>query len=175
MTDAARVVHASNADLLIVAAGTVASGNLGFLRGNVFVPEIQHSVVFESHIYNGIYVDKFWKNLGQRFTCSYLQRFLLENRNEFVTRLNPPRPYLLGEFGMDVAAYDVSSTRNDVQYMQCVTDWVRKKQVNFAYWVLVGKYYYRDGGVDSEKGWGLLQANNKKVRNPNMIEILKTL
>lgn len=175
MGRAATAVYKANPDLLIVAAGTIAAGNLGFLRGNSFVPQLKHSIVFESHIYNGIYVDPFWHKLGERFTCAFLQKFLLQNRNEFVTSTKNARPYFLGEFGMNVDAYDATSNSRDVKYLRCVADWIRSKRANFAYWVLIGRYYYRDGAKDYEESWGLLKADNRMVRNPSLIALLKSL
>lgn len=175
MAKAALAVNKANPDLLIFAAGTVAAGNLGFIRSNTFVPQLQHLVVFESHIYNGIYLAPLWDKIGQRLTCAFLQKFLLENRNEFVTSMPSPRPYFLGEFGLDVQNYNASSSAKDVKYLECVSEWVRRKQVNFAYWVLVGKYYYRDGTADYKESWGLLQSDNKQIRNPSLVALLQSL
>ena len=175
MSQAAVAVNTANPNLLIFAAGTVAAGNLGFLRSNPFVPQIKHKIVFESHIYNGIYVAPFWNRAGERLTCSFLQRFLLRNRNEFVTSMSSPRPYFLGEFGLDVQNFNVTSDSKDVKYLRCVADWVHDKNINFAYWVLVGKYYYRDGTQDYEESWGLLNSDNKLARNPSLLLLLKNL
>ena len=175
MGRAGSAVHSANPNLLIVAAGTVAAGNLGFLRGNSFVPQLKDRVVFESHIYNGVYVEPLWNRIGERFTCSFLKKFLLQNRNEFVTSLSTPRPYFLGEFGLNVDNYNATSNSRDVKYLRCVTDWIRSKRVHFAYWVLVGKYYYRDGVKDYQESWGRLKSDNSMVRNPSLVALLKTL
>ena len=173
MSLGARAVHAENSTLLLVAGGNFAAGNLGFIRSHHFVPEIRDRVVFESHIYNGGYVDPLWKRLGYKWTSRYLVN-LIENRNGFVRSLKTrPAPYFLGEFGLNCQVYP--NAANDTMFFRAVTDWIRKEKINFGFWCICGSYAYREGQQDRNEDFGLLTADYKQVRNPELVQVLQDI
>lgn len=172
MSDAAREVHAENPALLLVAGGNFAAGNLGFLRSHAFVPEIRGKVVFESHIYNGWYVQPLWKVIGCEWTAWFVKGLLLQNRNAFVRSLGSrAAPYFLGEFGCNVKPLGGT----DPLFLRCIAEWVGTEQVHFGFWTIAGKYYYRQGSQDIDEPFGLLMPDFRSVRNPELLGILQDI
>jgi hypothetical protein len=90
--------------------------------------------------------------------------YLLEENQHFTS------PVWLTEFGTNVDQF----SGND-QYMNCVGDYVLHAQISWAYWVLAGSYYIREGSIESHESFGLLTDDWARVKSQSFINVLSRM
>lgn len=61
-------------------------------------------------------------------------------------------PLFVSEFGGDLRGTNV----NDNRYLNCFLALVAELDLDWAYWTLVGSYYFREGVIGMEEFYGLL-------------------
>lgn len=169
-------VHKANKDLLIIVGGALSSTDASFLRSR----QLDRSpygdkVVWEWHQYtfSPPYIAAarncfIWKNIVGGFTG-----FLLEQNKAWTG------PLWLSEFGFGMSGGPPErngiGTEEDYNYLKCIVEYASGNDGDWALWALQGSYYVRDGEVDKDEGWGLLNREWTAWRNPAVRDMLKPL
>jgi hypothetical protein len=161
-----------NPQLLIVVSGLNYDLDLSFIRNSpiqeLVSQSLRNKIVYEAHWYS-------WSNYGHSTECSKMQNgvqqawgYLLEKNQRFTA------PVWLTEFGTDVDQF----TGNDA-YINCVSDYVLNSSlgtnISWAYWVLGGSYYIRQGAIESHESFGLLTDNWTQVKSQLFISVLSRM
>jgi hypothetical protein len=155
MRRAARSVHAANPAALIVFGGLDYSTQFGWLKNYPLdFSDFPNRVVMEFHNYPyfgwggdcGGMVKDMGKDAG----------FVLEQDRPYTA------PLWLGEFGY---AQDGSASRQDLAWMKCMSDYMVGNDADWAVWAVQGSYYVREGKVDPEETWGMLDKSWSTWRN----------
>jgi hypothetical protein len=169
-------VHKANKDLLIVIGGTLSSTDASFLRNKQFDRSpYGDKVVWEWHQYTFsppyIVAAKncvLWKTIVGGFTG-----FLLEQDKAWTG------PLWLSEFGFGMTGGPPDrngiGTEEDYNYLKCIIEYASGNDGDWALWALQGNYYVRDGEVNKDEGWGLLNQEWTAWRNPAVRDMLKPL
>ncbi|CAF1431576.1 unnamed protein product, partial [Didymodactylos carnosus] len=75
-------------------------------------------------------------------------------------------PIWLTEFGTNVDNFVGDN------YINCVSQYVQNKKISWAYWVLAGSYYIRDGTSEFRESFGLLSDDWQTVKSDLFMKIL---
>jgi hypothetical protein len=169
MEEAARVVHATNPDLLVVIGGLNGGTDLMPLRSVAMdTSPWAHKHVWEAHVYT------FTPTTPSFGICSLLQAqigglfgFVLEQGKPYTG------PLFLSEFGvgMDDGPNDGLNDES-YAYLRCLVDWLEGNDADWALWAIQGSYYIRGGRVNVEEDWGAVNFNWTQWRNPNFKALL---
>ncbi|KAH9906193.1 glycoside hydrolase family 5 protein [Xylariomycetidae sp. FL2044] len=173
MGQGARRVHAANPELLVVMGGTQSSTDLTHVRSrNIDWSAWAGKHVWEWHAYS--FTVTFAVDFGD---CALLQQeyglfdgFVLAQDQAYTA------PLILSEFGFGMNAAAGSTHQglddDDWAYFDCLRDYVTGNDGEWALWALGGSYYVREGVVDYDEGFGLLDHDWVGLRNPNVTELL---
>ena len=171
----AKAVHDANADLLIAIGGTLSSTDASFLRSRPFDrAPYGEKVVWEWHTYT---FSPTWVATGWTRSCGIwhtalggVTGFLLEQNKAYTG------PLWLSEFGFPQAGGPDSQSgipdEEQYRYIKCLVEYATNNDGDWALWALQGNYYVRDGQVDYEEGWGLLNKEWTAWKNPKVKELL---
>lgn len=176
VTRGAQAVYAANPDLLIAVGGTLSSTDASFLRSKPLDRGAYgNKVVWEWHAYtfSPAWISSF-KNCGLwRIAVGGLTGFLLEQNKAYTG------PLWLSEFGAGLAGGPPErsgiGSQEDYDYLKCLMDYVVGNDGDWALWALQGNYYVRDGQVDRDEGWGLLNGEWTAWRNPRVRDVIGRL
>lgn len=169
-------VHDSNPDLLIIMGGTLSSTDAGFLRRNPLDRSPWgDKVVWEWHQYtfSPPWIASFkncgiWKTVVGGFTG-----FLLEQGKDYTG------PLWLSEFGFGMTGGPPErngiGSEDDYNYLKCIVEYASGNDGDWALWAIQGNYYVRDGEVDKDEPWGLLNSDWTAWRNPAVKDVIKPL
>ncbi|CAF1494396.1 unnamed protein product [Adineta steineri] len=161
-----------NPQLLIVVSGLNYDLDLSFIRNspiqNLLPQSIRNKIVYEGHWYS-------WSNYDQSTECSKMQAgvqqawgYLLEENQPYTT------PVWLTEFGTNVDQFSGTDL-----YINCVRDYVLHSSptthISWAYWVLGGSYYIREGIVEYHESFSLLTDDWSRVKSQSFINILSQM
>lgn len=172
----ASAVHSANKDLLIMMGGTLSSTDASFLRTRPLDRSpFGDKVVWEWHQYtfSPPWIASFrncniWKTLVGGFTG-----FLL-NQNQAYTG-----PLWLSEFGFGMTGGPPErsgiGSEEDYNYLKCLVEYASGNDGDWALWAIQANYYVRDGQVDKDEPWGLLNSEWTAWRNPAVRDVLKPL
>jgi endoglucanase len=173
ISQGASSVHNANKDLLIVMGGTLSSTDASFLRNNPLDrSQFGDKVVWEWHQYtfSPPWIASFkncaiWKTVVGGFTG-----FLLQENKAYTG------PLWLSEFGFGMTGGPPErsgiGSQEDYDYLKCLVDYVTSNDGDWALWAIQGNYYVRDGKVDSDEPWGLLNGDWTAWRNPAVRDVL---
>ncbi|OAL55506.1 glycoside hydrolase [Pyrenochaeta sp. DS3sAY3a] len=176
ITQGAKAVHDANPDLLIAVGGTLSSTDASFLRSRPLDRSpFNNKIVWEWHQYtfSPPWIASFkncgiWKSLVGGFTG-----FLLQQNQAYTG------PLWLSEFGFGMAGGPPERSGigsvDDYNYLKCVVEYVSGNDGDWALWAIQGNYYVRDGQVDRDEPWGLLNSDWTTWRNPAVRDVLAPL
>jgi endoglucanase len=148
------IIHNAKPDALIFVSGLDYDTDFSFLdkgrnsqEWNNVNAQIRNKIVFEGHIYS-------WSGYGAiTADCSVIMQ-------GFDKKLGWPkmnqRPLVISETGLSVNTFPDNPT--DKQFFNCVKRFVVDKKLGFSVWVLDGSYYSRDGVLNNEESFGLLDT-----------------
>lgn len=77
-------------------------------------------------------------------------------------------------FGMQGGPHDGLSD-GDKQYWDCLREYLISNDQEWAIWGVMGSYYVRDGTVDYDESFGILDRDWNALRNPKLPEMLAPL
>ncbi|KAF2727909.1 glycoside hydrolase family 5 protein [Polyplosphaeria fusca] len=169
----ADAVHDANPDLLIAMGGTLSSTDASFLRTKPLDrSRWGDKVVWEWHQYtfSPPWIASFkncavWKTLVGGFTG-----FLLQQNQAYTG------PLWLSEFGFGMTGGPPEragiGSEDDYNYLKCLVEYVTGNDGDWALWALQGNYYVRDGTVNQDEPWGLLNGDWTAWRNPAIKDVL---
>lgn len=171
MTQAATRVHAANPELLVVMGGTQSSTDLTHIRANRNIDwsAWQGKHVWEWHAYSFTVTFAAVKGNCDLLKQAYglFDGFVLEQGRDYTA------PLILSEFGFGMTGGPNDGlSDDDNSYFQCLRDYVTGNDGEWSLWAVQGSYYLRQGTVDAEESWGLLDNDWKNLRNAKVPELL---
>ncbi|TPX08976.1 uncharacterized protein E0L32_009555 [Thyridium curvatum] len=159
----ARRVHAANPDVLVVVGGSQSATDLGHLRAArpLDTSAWRGKNVWEFHAYSfTVTFPRLFDSCDVvRQEYGLLDGFVLEQGRDWTG------PLFLSEFGVGMAGGGPLSDE-DAKYLSCLVGYMEGNDAEWAVWALQGSYYVRDGQVDYDEGWGLLNKEWTGWRNP---------
>ncbi|KAF2471149.1 glycoside hydrolase [Lindgomyces ingoldianus] len=172
MAQGAASVHNANKDLLIMMGGTMSATDSSFLRTRPLDrSSFGDKVVWEWHTYtfSPAWIISFkncalWKTAVGGFTG-----FLLSQNQAYTG------PLWLSEFGFAMTggtAERSGLSEEDYKYAKCLIEYVTGNDGDWALWAIQGNYYVRNGVVDSDEPWGLVNSDWTAWRNPAVKQLL---
>lgn len=164
---AATRVHQANADVLVIMGGTQSTTDLTHLRteGTIDWSAWAGKHVWEWHAYEFTVTYAAFKADCEALQQAYglFNGFVLAQGEAYTA------PLLLSEFGFGMVGgpHDGLSDDDD-RYFQCLRDYVLENDSEWALWALMGSYYVRQGTVDSDESFGVLDHDWAGLRNTNL-------
>lgn len=176
VTQGAKAVHDANPNLLIAVGGTLSSTDASFLRSRPLDrSSFGNKIVWEWHQYtfSPPWIASFrncaiWKTLVGGFTG-----FLLQQNQAYTG------PLWLSEFGFGMTGGPPErsgiGSEDDYNYLKCLVEYTSANDGDWALWAIQGNYYVRDGQVDKDEPWGLLNTDWTAWRNPAVKNVIAPL
>jgi endoglucanase len=173
----AKAVHDANPNLLIALGGTLSSTDASFLRSRPLDrTPYGNKVVYEWHHYT------FTPNWIASFkSCAVWKSVTVGGTTGFLLQQNQAYtgPLWLSEFGFGMTGGPPErsgiGSQEDYDYLTCLVGYLRGNDGDWALWALQGDYYVRDGVVDKDEPWGVLNREWTAWRNPAVRDLLKDL
>ena len=166
MQEGANTIHAHNPDVLIIVSGLNYAGNLGFLKSQPLAVSFTNKLVFEAHWYSfGTSAEQWVAQTNQ--LCGTITKWALDN----YLFLTNSFPLFISEFGINQRG----DSEADNRYIGCMLAAVAEFDVDWALWTLQGSYILREGHVDLEEFYGVLDFNWDRLRNPAFLDRLQVL
>ena len=175
ITQGAKAIHAGNEDLLIMIGGVSSARDSSFLRSQPLDTSAwPDRTVWEFHSY-------YWSELPGSAVCAIYEQilganagFLLEQDQAYTG------PLWLSEFGAAQVLGDGGGLGGvesglEQDYLKCLVPYMEGNDADWAIWALQGSYYVRDGVVDFDEGYGLLDHEWKDWRNGTFKAALGTM
>ncbi|KAI1108102.1 glycoside hydrolase family 5 protein [Nemania sp. NC0429] len=164
---AAGRVHRANPDVLVIMGGTQSTTDLTHLRteGNIDWSAWAGKHVWEWHAYEFTVTYALFKADCEALQQAYglFNGFVLAQGEEYTA------PLLLSEFGFGMAGGpNTGLSDDDDRYFQCLKDYVLGNDSEWALWALMGSYYVREGTVDSDESFGVMDHDWVGLRNKDL-------
>lgn len=164
MTRAAKTVHETNRDVLVIVGGLNGGTDLSPLRERTMsVGDWGNKNVWEAHMYSFTVTTP---NLGncdiEKTQYGALFGFVLEQKHKSVG------PLFLSEFGVQMTGGSNKGLNDeDYAYLTCLVGYMENNDADWAHWAIQGSYYVRNGRVDLDESWGALDHSWSGWRNPD--------
>lgn len=175
MTRGADAVHAAFPEALVVIGGVNGGTDLTLLKIQKFDANAawKHKRVWEWHAYSFTVNFPWILNCGvSKSEWGWFAGFVLEQGLEGITG-----PLWLSEFGVGMlgGANEGGINDEDYRYLKCLVEYQRDNDGDWAIWALQGSYYVREGKVDHDEGFGVLNHDWSDWRNPAFKNILSPI
>ncbi|PIA64506.1 hypothetical protein AQUCO_00100171v1 [Aquilegia coerulea] len=157
MQEGAETVHSANPKVLVILSGISFDNDLGFLRGKPVNITFTKKLVFEVHRY-GVSIGSGWQDGNPNDVCGNFMNTLMSNAGFLMKQ---GYPLFLSEFGGDQRGTNV----NDNRFLNCMFSVVADLDLDWGLWTFQGSYYMREGEVDMEEMYGVLNRDWSEVRN----------
>ncbi|KAI1085858.1 glycoside hydrolase family 5 protein [Whalleya microplaca] len=174
MAQGAERVHGANPDLLVIMGGTQSATDLTHLRlgRNIDWASWQGKHVWEWHAYS--FTVTFITARGNcdltKDQYGLFDGFVLEQGQAYTA------PLFLSEFGFGMTGGPNDGLSDeDNAYFECLKDYVTGNDGDWAFWGVQGSYYVREGTVNADEPWGLLDTDWANLRNAKAPELLAPL
>ena len=158
----AAAIHAANANALIMIGGVSYATDLSYLYSKPLDRSaLGDKVVWEFHSYS-------WSNSVTGDCPAYttslgnVAGYLLTQGKSFTG------PLWLSEFGWA----QNGPTALEQKYISCLSAYMTNNDADWAYWALQGSYYYREGVVNYDEGFGVLNKDWSGWRNANFVKTI---
>ncbi|KAL5053557.1 hypothetical protein RYX36_034239 [Vicia faba] len=162
MVQGAEAVHAANPDVLVILSGLNFDKDLSFIAKRPVKLSFKGKLVFEAHRY--AFTDgQDWINENPNQVCGRVTQNLRDTSGYLVGQ---GYPLIMSEFGVDLRGTNV----NDNRYLSCFIAYAAELDLDWALWTLQGSYYIREGDVEHEEFYGLLNLNWTQVRNTGFLQ-----
>lgn len=162
MPPAARMVHAANPDVLIMVGSLNGGTDLSSLRVRTMdVSGWEDKNVWEAHAYSFTITTPDFGSCGiRKINYGVLFGFVLEQGDD------QTGPLFLSEFGVGMRGGDNHGlNEKDYDYLTCLVEYMENNDADWALWALQGSYYVRDGNLDNDESYGLLDYEWNDARN----------
>lgn len=171
----ASAIHTANPDLLIIIGGLSYAVDLSFVYSSPLDTSAwPNKTVYEFHAYTWSHSESFNQALTPAAAhsdsqCQALQSDLGHSAG-FILKQNEAYtgPLWLSEFGVGVAGPSTS----DHGWLSCMVDYMTSNDAEWDLWTLGGDYYVRDGKVNYDESFGLLDPSWADWRNPGFPALL---
>ncbi|ORY69919.1 glycoside hydrolase family 5 protein [Pseudomassariella vexata] len=156
-------VHAANPEVLVVVGGSQSATDLSFIKTkNVDYSAWAGKHVWEMHAYSFTvtFPDPFDSCDMVQGEYGLLDGFVLEQGKGYTG------PLIVSEFGVGMSGGPNDGLSDgDKSYFDCIKEWMKGNDADWALWALQGTYYIREGKAEYEETWGLMDKEWKTVRN----------
>ncbi|KAI1168547.1 glycoside hydrolase family 5 protein [Nemania serpens] len=164
---AATRVHGANPDVLVIMGGTQSTTDLTHLRteGAIDWGAWAGKHVWEWHAYEFTVTYALFKADCEALQQAYglYNGFVLAQGEAYTA------PLLLSEFGFGMAGGPhMGLSDDDDRYFRCLRDYVLGNDSEWALWALMGSYYVREGTVDSDESFGVMDHDWAGLRNQDL-------
>ncbi|EOO04403.1 putative cellulase family protein [Phaeoacremonium minimum UCRPA7] len=163
VSQAAKLVHSVNPDLLVVIGGISSATDLSFIRTrNLDTSGWSGKHVWEMHAYSFTvtFTDVFQSCDAVQAAYGLFDGFLLEQGKAYTG------PLLLSEFGVGMTGGPSQGLSDaDRRYLQCLVEYATGNDMDWALWALQGSYYARNQQTGYEEAWGALDKDWMGWRN----------
>ncbi|KAH8601621.1 glycosyl hydrolase family 5 protein/cellulase [Bisporella sp. PMI_857] len=158
----ASAIHTANPNALVIVGGVNYATDLGFLYSKPLDrSSLGDKVVWEFHTYS-------WSNSVTGDCPAYttllgnLAGYLLVQGKTYTG------PLWLSEFGWA----QNGPTALEQKYLACLSSYMTNNDADWAYWALQGSYYYREGVVNYDEGFGVLTKDWSGWRNSSFVNAI---
>lgn len=174
ITQAAELVHATNPDVLIIVGGGLSATDLTMVKNtrNLDFSPWAGKHVWEFHAYS--FTVTFKLDFGN---CD-LKKAEYGEFDGYVLMQNEAytAPLFLSEFGVAMTGGDNSGlSDDDYNYLTCLVGYMTNNDAEWALWAIQGSYYIRNGVIDYNETWGVLDYTWSEPRNPEFSALLGTM
>ncbi|MED6119347.1 hypothetical protein PIB30_010855 [Stylosanthes scabra] len=167
MVQGAEAVHAANPNVLVILSGLSFDKDLSFIKNRAVNLTFKQKLMFEAHWY--AFTDgQAWLQGNQNQVCGQVSR---NNNGLWSYLVDQGWPLFVSEFGFDLRGTNV----NDNKYLNCFMAVAADLDFDWAWWTLVGSYYFRQGVVGMEEFYGLLNWDWSQVRNSTYLHKISAL
>lgn len=184
LNQAGAAVHDAHPDVLVVVGGGMSATDLTMVRSGSGASKLDYASawpgkhVWEFHAYS--FTVTFAVDLG---SCS-LERdeygawdgFVLAQGEDYTA------PLFLSEFGVGMGdGADGSNnataglSQGDYDYLTCLVGYMEGNDAEWALWAVQGSYYIRNGVVDYDESYGVLDHSWSTWRNPAFPALLGSM
>lgn len=165
MPKGAAAVNAANPNVLVILSGLNFDTDLSFLRNKTeaISKKLTDKLVFEFHWY-AFSDGSAWINGNHNDVCGAITRKVNRN-NGFLLNKPYDYPLFLSEFGIDQRGTNV----NDNRYISCLMAVAAELDLDWALWTLQGDYYLRQGTVELNEVYGILNQDWSGIRNTTFL------
>ncbi|KAL3635627.1 hypothetical protein CASFOL_020174 [Castilleja foliolosa] len=168
MQQGANTIHKQNPNLLVIISGLYYASNLKFLRKKQLQINVKNKTVYEAHWYSfGIPSQRNWPTQTNQ-ECANITQAARENYL-FLTQGDNPFPIFLSEFGIDQSGQKEADNR----YISCLFAMVAEYDLDWALWTFQGSYMLREGSIDVDETYGVMDHNWNSPRNLGFLKRLQ--
>ncbi|GMY28834.1 glycosyl hydrolase 5 family protein-like [Fagus crenata] len=167
MQGAAERVHSANPNVLVILSGLNYDKDLSFLGNKLVSLSFTGKLVLEAHRY-GFTDTNIWKGRNANQACRIVVDDMMRTSG-FLLRKG--FPLFVSEFGMDLRDTNI----NDNRYMNCFLTYAAELDFDWALWTLTGSYYIKEGAIDFEEFYGVLNFNWTDIRNPKFLQRISAI
>lgn len=161
MQEGAETVHTANTNVLVIISGLNYDKDLSFLHTRAINVSFARKLVFEMHWYSFSQSGAWGNNMND--ACGWVGTEMM-NSNGFLAEQGR-YPVFVSEVGADGRGTGVADNR----FISCFMAYAADQDWDFAVWSLQGSYYLREGVVELEEAYGLLDLQWSAIRNPNLL------
>lgn len=167
MQQGAEAIHKENPDILVIVSGLSYDTDLGFLKAKPFGVDLKNKLVFEAHWYAfGQPADQWAAQTNQ--LCAKTTTGA-ENNYLFLTTGNNSFPVFISEFGINQSGENEADNR----YIGCLLAKIAEMDIDWALWTFQGSYILREGKVNLEEFYGVMNFNWNGTRNSSFLDRLQ--
>ncbi|KAK4843442.1 hypothetical protein QYF36_008066 [Acer negundo] len=170
ISQGAKMVHQENPNVLVLVSGLSYGTDLSFLKNQTLGFNLDNKLVYESHWYSWTINSHGWEGQPLNKACAQTIQTVIDHSG-FVTDGDNPIPLFLGEFGIDQRG----TNNADNRFINCFFAYAAQNGFSWSLWALQGSYYLREGKLQLEEVFGVLNANWDTIRNPKFIKRLQVL
>lgn len=169
MQQGADTIHKENPDLLVIISGLSFDTNLGFLKSKPLPSNLNNKLVYEAHWYSFGTPAEQWAAKSNQL-CAQATRQARDNYL-FLTTGNNSVPLFLSEFGVN----NKGDNEADNRYITCFLATAAELDFDWALWALQGSYILREGTVNLDELYGVVDVNWDRPRNQAFLDRLYLL
>ena len=169
VTQGASQIHSTNPNLLIMISGINYATDLGFIYNRPLDTSTwANKLVYEAHAYAWDFTGSSCNGMTTKMGRQY--GYLLDQGKSFAG------PLWMSEFGVgQTGGPNDGLSEGDSAFLSCLVGWLEGNDVDWGYWALQGSYYVRDGLINDDEGYGLLNQYWNETRNPDFAGLLGNL
>ncbi|KAK6922300.1 Glycoside hydrolase, family 5 [Dillenia turbinata] len=163
----AEAVHSANPNVLVILSGLNFDKDLSFLQKKPVNLTFAAKLVFEVHWYSFSDSGE-WATGNPNQVCGTV---VGNKMREAGFLLDQGWPLFVSEFGVEMSGNNVIDNR----YLNCFLGWIAEHDLDWALWTLTGSYYLREGAIEKDESYGLLDWNWGDVRNSTFLDRITPL
>ncbi|XP_028806408.1 glycosyl hydrolase 5 family protein-like [Neltuma alba] len=163
VTLGAQTVHQANPDVLVFISGLSNDNDLSFLNNRPMNLTFKDKFAYEVHCYTMSGEHKNWSSQSANYLCGKVYNELNSHATFLITGSNAA-PLLMTEYGIPISP---SIAEPDGRWLSCILAYLAVNDLGWAWWGLQGSYYLREGNVNAEESYGLVDFQWQTLSYPD--------